>query len=135
MAAGAGAGAGATAGAWRTAALVAVGGAAGGAARYGLAVALPAGPGDLPLSTLLADWLGCLLLGLLIGARPHSPVLRPLLGTGALGGFTTFSALALQTDRLLADAPAVAVLHLALTTGGGLLLAAVGLRAGGRARR
>lgn len=114
--------------------LVAVGGAAGAASRYGVDLLVPDGPGGLPLGTLLVNLVGCLLLGVLVGARPDDPVLRPLLGTGFLGGFTTFSALALQADRLLADAPAVALMYLALTTLGGLGAAALGLRAGARAR-
>jgi fluoride exporter len=97
-------------------------------ARYGLGQALPAEPAGLPLATLLTNLLGCLLLGLLVGRHRTSPVLRPLLGTGVLGGFTTFSALALQADRLLADRPAVALAYLAVSTGGGLLMAVAGLR-------
>lgn len=115
--------------------LVAAGGAAGALARSGLDLLVPDGPGGLPSGTLLVNVVGCLLLGVLVGARPDDPVLRPLLGTGFLGGFTTFSALALQSGRLLADAPAVALAYLALTTATGLGAAAVGLRAGTRLRR
>ncbi|MCW2777934.1 MAG: CrcB protein [Frankiales bacterium] len=113
-----------------TVGLVAVGGAAGAVARYGLAQVLPATPHGLPVATLLTNLVGCLLLGLLVGRRPDDPVLRPLVGTGVLGGFTTMSTLALQTDRLVDDRPLVALLYLALTTAGGLALAAAGLRAG-----
>ena len=114
--------------------LVSVGGAAGACARYALGLLVPDGPGGLPLATLLTNLLGCLLLGLLVGRRPDDAVLRPLLGTGVLGGFTTFSALALQADRLLAGRPLVALGYLAATTVGGLLCAAAGLRLGrGRA--
>lgn len=108
--------------------LVAVGGAVGALARHGLDVVVPDAPGGLPLATLLTNWVGCLLLGLLVGGRPDDPVLRPLLGTGVLGGFTTWSALALQTDRLLVDAPLTGLAYLGATTAGGLLLAAAGLR-------
>jgi CrcB protein len=111
--------------------LVAAGGAAGALARYGLEVALPDEPAGLPVATLMTNLLGCLLLGLLVGRHRDAPVLRPLLGTGVLGGFTTFSALALQTDRLLAEAPAVALGYLAGTTLGGLLLVSLGLRLAG----
>lgn len=103
--------------------LVAVGGAAGALARYGLSEALPSLP-----ATLLANLLGCLLLGLLVGRVGQHRVLRPLLGTGVLGGFTTMSTLALQTDRLLPGRPVAALGYLAATTAGGLLLAAAGLR-------
>ena len=110
--------------------LVAVGGAAGACARHGMDLLLPDGPGGLPLATLLTNLAGCLLLGLLVGRRPDDRVLRPLLGTGFLGGFTTFSALALQVDRLLVDRPLVALGYLAATMVGGLLCAAAGLRLG-----
>lgn len=72
----------------RGAALVFVGGALGSLARYGLALALPG---------LWATWtvniVGSFALGLLLGRRPAQP-LRLLLGTGFLGGFTTYSAFA-----------------------------------------
>ncbi len=115
--------------------VVAVGGALGSLARYGVAVALPHGRAELPLATLLVNVLGCLLLGLLVGALPHSRWLRPLLGTGVLGGFTTFSTFALETDRLLDRAPAVAVLYVALSLLLGLMAAVLGLRAASRAIR
>ena len=112
--------------------LVAVGGSAGACTRYGLGLLAPDGPGGLPLATLLTNLVGCLLLGLLVGRRPDDVVLRPLLGTGFLGGFTTMSALALEADRLLVDRPQVALGYLALSTVGGLLCVAAGLRLGRR---
>ena len=108
--------------------VVAVGGALGALARHGLSEALPASPGELPLATLLTNLSGCLALGVLVGVRPDGPWLRPFVGTGVLGGFTTFSAFALESDRLLATAPLVAALYLVLSTAGGVALAAVGLR-------
>ncbi len=107
--------------------LVAVGGAAGALARAGLSEVLPS-----VVATLAANLLGCLLLGLLVGRVPDHPVLRPLLGTGVLGGFTTMSTLALQTDRLADDRPLVALGCLTASTAGGLALAALGLRLGRR---
>lgn len=112
--------------------VVAIGGALGALGRYGLAEALPASPDGLPVATLLTNLSGCLALGVLVGSRPDAPWLRPFLGTGVLGGFTTFSAFALESDRLLATAPVVAVLYLVLSTAGGVALAAAGLRVGRR---
>ena len=93
-------------------------------------LALPARPGSWPWATLLVNLLGCLLLGVLT-ARAPSRRLAVLLGTGALGGFTTASAAALDA-RLLAERPAVAAAYLAATLVGGALAAAAGLRLGER---
>jgi CrcB protein len=108
--------------------VVALGGALGSLARYGIAVLLPHGRGDLPVATLLVNVTGCFLLGVLVARRPDAPVLRPFLGTGVLGGFTTFSAFAVESDRLLARSPSVAVLYIALSLALGLGAAALGLR-------
>jgi CrcB protein len=114
--------------------VVALGGATGSLARYGIAVALPHGRSELPVATLLVNVVGCLLLGLLVAGWPHARWLRPFLGTGVLGGFTTFSAFALETDRLLDRAPVVAVVYVALSVLLGLSAAALGLRLGARVR-
>jgi CrcB protein len=108
--------------------LVALAGATGAAARYGIERALPASHGELPMGTLLVNVVGCLLLGLLVARRRDDPWLRPVLGTGALGGFTTFSTFAVQTDHLLADRPSVALLYVALSLAGGLGAVHLGLR-------
>lgn len=105
-------------------ALVALGGAVGTAGRYGLAHLWPPVDG-WPVATLAANLLGAFLLGLLLeslGRRgPEGPLLLRLrlgLGTGVLGGFTTFSSLALETERLLADGRA----GVALAYAGGTLV-------------
>ena len=113
--------------------LVALGGALGSLGRYGLAAALPHGRTGLPLATLLVNAVGCLLLGVL-ASRPTQHWVRPLVGTGVLGGFTTFSAFALETDRLLQSAPPVAAAYLALTVLLGLAAAQTGVHLGNRRR-
>ncbi len=112
--------------------VIAVGGALGSLGRYGLGRALPHGPESIPVSTLLVNIVGSLLLGVIVSARPHDPWLRPFLGTGVLGGFTTFSAFALETDRLLETSPAVGLVYVGLTVAGGLGAAALGTHLGGR---
>lgn len=114
--------------------VVTLGGALGSLARYGVAVGLPHGRTDLPAATLLVNVAGCLLLGMLVGGWPHATWLRPFVGTGVLGGFTTFSAFALETDRLLDRAPFVAVSYVGLSLLLGLSAAAGGLRLGARFR-
>lgn len=85
---------------WVNVGLVFLGGSLGVLAREGVMLALP-NAGTLPIAVLLANVIGALLLGFLlasmgsleeVGSRRQS--LRLLLGTGVLGGFTTYSALA-----------------------------------------
>ena len=105
----------------RAALLVAVGGVVGSLARYGLTDALP----DL-WTTFAINVAGSFLLGVLVARRPPEHWSRPLLGTGVLGGFTTMSALAVQTvDASLPTATA----YLAATLVVGIGAAAAGLRA------
>ncbi len=96
-------------------ALVAVGGAIGTAGRYALETQFPAGDG-FPLGTAIENLVGAFALGVLLEllARPAPEsagrrVLRLGLGTGMLGGFTSYSALALETHNLFADQLALAV--------------------------
>ncbi|MEU4255415.1 MULTISPECIES: FluC/FEX family fluoride channel [Streptomyces] len=104
---------------------VAVGGALGAGARYGVALALPTAPGAFPWATLWTNVAGCALMGVFMAvldeARHPHRLLRPLVGTGMLGGFTTFSTYALDIRTLLEQGRAVpAAVYLA-----GTLLAAL----------
>ena len=111
---------------------VGVGGAAGTAARMAVAAAIPSA--ELPLATLLVNLAGAFALGALLAALPRRGsdtgsrrTIRLLLGTGFLGGFTTYSQLALDTVTLLANGAAVtAGIYLALTLALGIGAAAVG---------
>lgn len=93
--------------------LVFFGGCFGAAAREALGAAIPPGS-PIPIGILIANLLGAFLLGLLLEwlsrqnlaeASPESARrgarMRLLLGTGVLGGFTTYSALALAVVALL----------------------------------
>lgn len=111
---------------------VAAAGSAGALARSGLAAVLPDVDGGLPLATLLANLSGCLLLGLLVGRAHRAPWVRPVLGTGLLGGWTTWSGLAVETDLLVAGAPLLAAGYLLVSLAGGTALAQLGTRVGGR---
>ncbi|WP_127130560.1 fluoride efflux transporter CrcB [Georgenia sp. SYP-B2076] len=113
--------------------VIAAGGALGAVARYGLSVALPRGPGSFPWSTFLTNVLGCLLIGALmvvlteVAGRPHRLV-RPFVGVGVLGGFTTFSTYAVDTLRMVdAGAPATAFAYLLGTLLGALLAVEAGM--------
>ncbi|WP_237491891.1 fluoride efflux transporter CrcB [Modestobacter sp. L9-4] len=113
----------------------ALGGALGSLARWGLGRALPHPVGAWPTATLLINLSGCLVLGVLAVAlftrHPRSPWLRPFLGTGVLGGWTTFSTFAVDTVQL-ADAGrgAAAVGYVLASVVGGVLAAAAGVRLG-----
>ena len=95
-------------------ALVFAGGCIGAAARETLSAVTPTAA--VPFAILVANLLGALLLGAVLEALGRRSTrqasarslasaarLRLLLGTGALGGFTTYSALAFAVAALLHD--------------------------------
>jgi CrcB protein len=115
-------------------AAIALGGVVGAEARYGLTLALPHHAGDWPWATLLTNVSGSLLLGVLmavLGSLAHPPrLVRPFVGVGILGGFTTFSTYAVDLRELLGHGhPAAAVAYLLVTLVGGILAVAIGLGA------
>lgn len=118
---------------------VAAGGALGTTGRY--AVSLLLGTAHLlPWATLAVNLTGAFLLGLLLerlaraGAEtPRRRLVRLALGTGLLGGLTTYSSLALEvTDLLGAGRPGAAVAYGLGSVCAGLLACAAGVAAGAR---
>ncbi|AXT84406.1 camphor resistance protein CrcB [Aeromicrobium sp. A1-2] len=114
-------------------ALVAVGGAVGTLGRFGIAEALDADR-LFPLATFVVNVVGSFALGALLAVlivHDHSARanrLRLLLGTGLLGGFTTYSALAVETDTLLrGDHVALGLAYAVGTVVAGLLAALLGI--------
>ena len=102
---------------------VALGGLAGAPARYGIERALPAGHNGFPVATLLVNLSGALVLGLILEALARRgddtgsrQLLRLGLGTGFCGTFTTFSALAVETDLLIRGHDLAAALTYALVS-------------------
>ena len=113
-------------------AVIAVGGALGSLGRWGVAKLLPDRAGELPWSVLLVNLTGSLLLGvlaaLMLTVWRDVRYVRPFLGVGVLGGYTTFSTYALDGhDLLAAGRPAVALAYLAGSVVAGLVAVAVGL--------
>jgi len=111
-----------------------VGGCVGGWARYGVTSSFPAGDG-FPWSTLGVNLAGAFLLVLLLvlalEVLPPWPYLRPALGTGFCGAFTTFSAITVSTSELTRDGSAgLAAGYLTASLVGGLAAGALGLVAG-----
>lgn len=109
--------------------LVAAGGTAGTAARLGLGLMLP-DAGGFPMAVLVANVVGAFLIGLLAARLPATAELRLALGTGVLGGFTTYSAFMTGTLSLWMDAPVIAVAYAVGSLALGLAAAALGLRLG-----
>lgn len=91
--------------------LVAAGGVAGALARAGAGVVVPHEPGSWAWSTLLVNAVGAAALCLLLTGVPSREV-RLLVGTGLLGGFTTFSAFTVDAVLLVeAGRPATALAY------------------------
>ena len=85
--------------------LVMAGGALGSGLRYGMSIALPTLPSSFPTATILVNIVGTFILGFVAGTTgtllDMSPATRLLLGTGLCGGFTTYSAFAVETTLLI----------------------------------
>jgi CrcB protein len=99
----------------RELAAISLGGVIGAVGRYEAGVVWPTGSASFPWTTLGINLLGSALLAALVvlvtEVWTRRAWLRPLLGTGVLGGFTTFSTFAVDCRRLLAAG------HLALAAG------------------
>ena len=77
----------------------------------------------LPLGTLIANLLGCFLIGLCYN-HVESKEVYLILVTGFCGGLTTFSSLMLDAVKLLDTGRYLSlVIYLVLSIGGGLLFA------------
>lgn len=114
--------------------LVGTGSLVGGILRYGLATWVHRvldGPW-FPYGTLAVNALGCLVIGFLTGLGQtwmiFSSEIRLFLLVGVLGGFTTFSAFALETFALAQDShPGAAIVNIALQLLLGLLAVWIGI--------
>jgi CrcB protein len=114
-----------------------LGGALGTLARYELAAHHPIAAGGFPWVTLLVNLSGSLAIGLLVPLTQHVslrvPLLGPFLVIGLLGGWTTYSTLAVEAT-LLAKGGGVGtmVAYLVATVAGGLTLVVAGHGVGRR---
>lgn len=100
---------------------VMLGGAFGSVLRYTLGVAVMSRyPGQFPLATFLINVSGSFLIGFVMTLLPnHSPIwMRPLLVTGILGGYTTFSAFEWES---FVSPRNIAALYIILSVGLGLI--------------
>ncbi|HEY1651907.1 MAG TPA: CrcB family protein [Acidimicrobiales bacterium] len=120
-----------------TLAAVFIGGALGTVARYLLEAHHPVAPGAFPWVTLLVNLTGSLAIGFLIPltepVAARVPLVRAAAIVGFLGGWTTYSTLAVDATLLAKDGDvASCVAYLAATVVGGLALVVVGHAAGRR---
>lgn len=96
---------------WDLLLVIAAGGALGSLGRWSLAEAFPHREGQVAWGTVVANVTGALLLGVLmvlaLDVWPSRRYVRPFLGVGVLGGYTTFSTYMLDTRDLLASGDAV----------------------------
>lgn len=114
---------------------IALGGAAGALARYGVGLVVTAE--SWPWGTLAVNLVGSFFAGLLVewGAARLPDAVGAGLTVGLLGGFTTFSALSVQTVELVRlDRPLAAAGYVAATMVLGLAAAGLGLLLGLRIR-
>ncbi len=114
--------------------LIFLAGGAGTLARFGLASLVQKySGGNLPLSTVVVNGLGCLLIGVVYQLAKQRDLLgedyRIVLMVGLLGGFTTFSTFALEAQTMLREERwAHLVMYLLAHNVLGILFVAIGLR-------
>jgi len=118
-------------------ATVALGGVIGSLGRYAVGVALPHQGGDFPWATLVVNVTGAFSMGLLVAYLVDRPgvhrLARPFVGVGLLGGWTTFSALAVDAVQLgHAGQEQAALVYVAATFLVGTLAVAAGSLLGQR---
>jgi len=112
--------------------LVMVGGAVGSGLRYWVGSFIPVAAGAFPVPTFIVNIVGSFILGCIAGATmlPH-PLSRSaalLVGTGLCGGFTTYSAFAMENVSLIhGGSIIIATSYIAASLLGGMLAAAAGV--------
>lgn len=110
---------------------ISAGGVLGALGRYGLGEVFPRDPGGWPWVTWGINVAGCLLIGVLMvlisevwtGHR----LVRPFLGVGVLGGFTTFSTAMVDVQQLVAEGAAgLGLVYLVGTVGAAMVAVITG---------
>ena len=90
---------------WSVLAAVSAGGVVGAIARFAITTVWPNSPNGFPWATFAINVTGCLLIGVLVVTIaeiwPRRRLLRSFLGTGVLGGYTTFSTYIVDAQQLL----------------------------------
>lgn len=98
-------------------AVIAAGGVLGACARFGASQLWPG-----TWTTLWVNVTGCAAMGVLLVFTGENGLARPFLGTGVLGGYTTFSTYVVDAQRFLHDGrAALALFYLTATLAAALL--------------
>lgn len=112
--------------------LVVAGGAAGATVRWAVDRAIDVDAAGFPWATLLVNLVGCVAIGLAARRWNRDSDVWHGVVVGVLGGLTTFSAFAVETEVLLrADRFATATAYVAASMAGGVLATELALRTGG----
>lgn len=111
--------------------LVSIGAAFGASSRYLISLVLNPLVSTLAFGTLIANYLGCFLIGLFVAIFAYYPEISPawkaLLITGFLGSLTTFSSFSAEVYEYLAsDKWLISLEIIGLHVIGGLLCTALG---------
>jgi CrcB protein len=113
-------------------AAVAAGGVFGAVSRYAIALAIPETATGFPWATFLVNITGSAVLGFLVtllaGQFPRARLARPLLGTGFVGAYTTFSTFTVEAVLLVrGHHPVIAAAYLLSSVVAGLGAAWAGM--------
>lgn len=116
---------------WTVLGVISAGGSLGALARYGLTVAFPHASSAFPWATFTINVAGCLLIGALMAVITETGLVhrlvRPFLGVGVLGGFTTFSTYIVDVQQAVtATAAATGLAYLVATPVAALVAVLVG---------
>ncbi|MGH9212758.1 MAG: fluoride efflux transporter FluC [Acidimicrobiales bacterium] len=108
------------------------GGALGAVARYEITMAAPVSSGAFPWATWAINLTGSFVLGviatLVLERWPPTRYVRPFVGIGICGGYTTWSTFMTETALLARDhRPGIAAAYIAASVAGGLAATYVGM--------
>jgi CrcB protein len=117
---------------WRILVAIAIGGCVGGLARYWIGLAWVSPADTFPMATFFINTSGAFVLALLLvvvlEVLPPTTYLRPVVGTGFCGAYTTFSSVSVEVDQQVEHGfSAGAVGYVAASLAAGLAAASFGI--------
>ena len=111
---------------------VGIGGACGAVARYAVSLGIPTATAGFPWGTFVINVTGSAFLGLLLVVLveqfPRGRLTRPIVGTGVIGAYTTFSTFEIDAVNLVrAGHPTTAVIYVTASVIAGLVAVWAGM--------